>query len=999
MASGTQGYEITSGDLTEALWNRWRKRKGDKDTKKSVGPVGKGGPLAPTGGGGGGVVPASVSVVTPNQKLLVSGKVDSLGAGSSALVANGGGALAKYDEKLVAVNVQVLEEQKKQTRLIAAQTQLLALIPGKKGGALSKYKDQEDALEQVEDLSDTQGYSRAKRKRPGWLDFLFGLLKAIGKGIKAIVPALSKFLLNKMLKRMLAQQAANALKNTASMCACSAASMPAVIPARVRDLGRTTRALPPASAVRGALPPARSARPALPAAVSPSAKLLPERTSGTALAVRTTSGQKALPPGQGQAFNPQVQAKTKVLEPLEIGRVDTSKADPRALRPRSGDGQSQIDRLLNQARDQSLPRETQEKAVASLRRKNVDIEVKAPTVRPQTPAIPNKATSNAAGAISDAAKLADTGGAAKYLVPGASAITAGLSIMAGDYAGAIVDAADATGDAIMVSGATGTAAAVGSALTAGAAVITAGITSSYVGEMTRGVGDWIRGDGNNMAMNMVSGIVEGLSGALETIGAPFRAIFEYFNSGFNIEKSNEVMAEIDSNLRESFRQGLNMFDVIPGLNLISDEKGGFGTLGLYGDAAKRADAKMRGEGDVKNSAGGSYFLDNPSNFGPFQGGEAGGEVVTFTPFGGQKLVSEMGTHMATALEQPFKFAIGGIAVAIQEVIKILGPIGQIMGPAVKPILDKLIKISGVTNLQISGITGGALSQLGGMMNGPGGMMNNMFQGLSGNYQRLMRSMGLSRMPGVTPGATPYTGQTNEGDFSAVLPQGAPQFNSGFGKRNLGYGSRDHRGIDIGVDRGSPVLSMEKGTVSHIIPDFMHGSAVVVTSDEGNATLYGHVDPTVAQGDAVNKGDKIATVKYWRGTGNMAADNTHLHLERHPGGYGGRATAVDPLQFTKGKSRVKNAELKAAQNNAPNVAPPNNTTASVMLPRIQAAAKETPELAALAKVMEFNQATQQRQAAQAQQNSGGGLGPNPFVMPLTDKNTDSLAPLNLYRLTK
>lgn len=989
MASGTQGYEITSGDLTEALWNRWRKRKGDKDEKKSVGPVGKGGPLAPTGGGGGGVVPASVSVVTPNQKLLVSGKVDSLGAGSSALVANGGGAITKYDDKLVGVNVQVLEEQKKQTRLIAAQTQLLALIPGKKGGALSKYKDQEDALEQVEDLSDTQGYSRAKRKRPGWLDFLFGLLKAIGKGIKAIVPALSKILLNKMLKRMLAQQAANALKNTSAMCACSKASMPSVIPVRVKDLGRATKALP-ASAVRGALPPARSARAALPAAVRPDAKLLPARTSGTALATRTTprgSTAGALPPGQGQAFKPEVKPQTRVLETVDVDRGNFKGTDRR------------FEALRNKAqRATGLERDA---AINNLKKAGADVNVRpqTPTIpKPKAPDIPTRGLSNAAGTASDVAG-ALPGGGAKYLLPGASAITAGLSLMAGDYAGAIVDAADATGDAIMVSGATGATAAVGTALSSTAAVLGAGITASYVGEMTRGVGDWVRGDGNNMAKNLAGSIIDGLSGTLETIGAPFRAIWEYINSGFNIEKSNDVMAEIDSNLRESFRKGLNFFDVIPGLNLISDEKGGFGTLGLYGDSAKRADAKMRGEGDVKNASGGSYFLDNPSNFGPFQGGEAGGEVVTFTPFGGRQLVNEMGSHMTTALEQPFKFAIGGIAVAIKEVIKILGPIGQIMGPAIKPILNKLIKISGITNLQLSGVSGGALSQLGGLMSGPGGMMNNMFQGMSGNVQRMMRSMGLSRLPGVTPGAQPFTGQTSASDFSAVLPQGAPQFNSGFGNRDLGYGSTDHRGIDIGVDRGSPVLSMEKGTVSHIIPDFMHGSAVVVTSDEGNATLYGHVDPTVAQGDAVNKGDKIATVKYWRGTGNMAADNTHLHLERHPGGYGGRGTAVDPLQFTRGKSKVKNAEIKAAQNNAANVAPPNNTTGSVMLPRIQAAAKENPELAALAKVMEFNQATQQRQAAQSQQNSGGGLGPNPFVMPLTDKNADSLAPLNLYRLTK
>ena len=322
--------------------------------------------------------------------------------------------------------------------------------------------------------------------------------------------------------------------------------------------------------------------------------------------------------------------------------------------------------------------------------------------------------------MSDAAKLANTGGGEKYLIPGASAITAGLSIMAGDYAGAIVDAADATGDALMVSGATGAAATVGSALSAGAAVIGAGITSSYVGEWTRGVGDWVRGDGNNAALNIISSITEGLSAALETIGAPFRAIFEFVNSGFNMEKSNEVMAEIDSNIRESTRQGLNAIDF---LNIIPDEKGSFGTLGLYGDAAKKADAKMRGE--VKNASGGSYFLDNPSNFGPFQGGEAGGEIVTFTPFGGRKLVNEMGAHMTDALQAPFQFAIGGIAAAVDKVIGMLGPIGQMMKSAIGPTLEKLVKASGLTNLNLKNVTGG-LGPMGGLF---GGGLNDMFGGL------------------------------------------------------------------------------------------------------------------------------------------------------------------------------------------------------------------------------------------------------------------------------
>ena len=114
------------------------------------------------------------------------------------------------------------------------------------------------------------------------------------------------------------------------------------------------------------MPPAAGVKGALPAAVSPTAKLLPA-TTGSSLATQAVSGQKALPPGQGQAFRPS-KAQTRVLEPLEIGRVDTSKVDPKALRV-DGSGESSVDRLLKQARDQSLGRDAQEQAVAALRRK------------------------------------------------------------------------------------------------------------------------------------------------------------------------------------------------------------------------------------------------------------------------------------------------------------------------------------------------------------------------------------------------------------------------------------------------------------------------------------------------------------------------------------------------------------------------------------------------------------------------------------------------------
>ena len=721
MASGTQGYEAAQGDIIESLVDRFKKRK--KNDKK--------GDTSPPPN-----QPASISVSTPTQKMLVQGKtVQQLMPGSSALATTTGGDITQYSSENGEVLSVLVRETQTTNKLLQAQNQLL--LRGSKGGAITKFDKQEAALEETEDLSDTQGYEKAKQKNPfkALWDMIWGGIKGflapILEAVKALAPAIAIAAAG-IIGAIKAQAIAQALGGlTQSLRGLRGGG---IKPVTVRDVTGMPRGALTGTNVKGALPPGK---------VTPSSSLV--RTNPTAI-----PGQKALPPGQGTAFKPQVQAKTKVLETVDLDNIPdnmrgkTGMIDQVSIDKGNFKGKNSVFQALTQQANSGVPGEAKN-AREMLRQGGATV---TPQVRPKTPAIPKGVTNNA-DAVADAAKLANKGGAAKYLIPGASAITAGLSVISGDYAGAIVDAADATGDAIAVSGATGAMATVGAALANTAFVLGAGISSSYVGQATREVGDWVRGDGNNMALNLASSIIEGLSATLETVGAPFRAIFEFINSGFNIEKSNEVMAGIDSNIRESARQGLNAIDF---LNIIPDEKGAFGTLGLYGDAATRADAKMRGEGEVKNARGGSYFLDNPSNFGPFQGGEAGGEVVTFTPFGGRRLVNEMGAHMTDALQAPFQFAIGGIAAAVDKVIGMLGPIGQMLKSAIGPTLEKLVKASGLTNLNLKNVTGG-LGPMGGLF---GGGLNDMFSGLLPglNLTRntLNRGPGGAPRPGSTAGS-------------------------------------------------------------------------------------------------------------------------------------------------------------------------------------------------------------------------------------------------------
>ena len=873
--------------------------------------------------------PASVSIATPTSSMLIEGTtVNQLMSGSSALATTGSSDITKYGED--AVLQDQLREQQLTNQLLTAQNQLL--LSASTDGALSKFDRQEDNLEKIEDLSGT--IESEKVKKPTWLG---DLLKALGKVAFDIIAAIAAgFLGNK-----LAIAAASFLGNRGRR-----------IPTRnLIDITPKPNQL--ASSTSKVLNPANN--------VVPNNRILP--------ASDLTKIDNAIP---NNVVN---KVKEPVLEGVSTGNkvIDTTK--------------------------------NVNKGLGAVNASEAVVEVGAEVI----PYKPNKIVQtfdgmkdflnpmNALKKVKNA-NTALRGSGAAHAIPLLSAVTGTVSMLTGDYANAMLDYADAGADATLLAGATGTTGMLAAGLSSAATVLSVGTLSGYIGEWTRGVDDWIRGDGNNIMMNGIADITAGLSSGLEIVGAPFRALFEGVNSLIkhgDFSQSNETMAVIDANIRESGRKFLNMFDF---LNVVPDEVGGWGTLSAYGEEnvanANKTLLESKGiteqtDGEVKNASGGSYFLDNPTNFGPFQGGEANGEIVTFTPFGGKDLVNKMGSHMTDALQMPFQFAIGGIATAINQVIGTLGPMGQFLKSAVGPSLGKLVKASGLTNLSLGGVSTGIGNLLTGAPANAGGVFGNLMTGNTGGAEQM---------------AQMFTGQREDTDYSAVLPQGRPVLTSKFGPRNLSYGSNDHKGIDIGVDRGSPVTSMEDGTVTSIIPDFMHGSAVVVTSDAGDATLYGHVDPTVEKGQEVSKGETIAKVKYWPGTGDMAADNTHLHLERHPGGYDGLSSAVDPLEFTKNSSKTLNQSenITPSDNTGNNIEAPK-TVGSLFMPNINN--KELSQEALL-----LAQGQQQLMGAlqtlqktgfsgsggsdKSGDSMGGGSG---FIQPQTDPYASIYAPLHLSRL--
>jgi murein DD-endopeptidase MepM/ murein hydrolase activator NlpD len=160
--------------------------------------------------------------------------------------------------------------------------------------------------------------------------------------------------------------------------------------------------------------------------------------------------------------------------------------------------------------------------------------------------------------------------------------------------------------------------------------------------------------------------------------------------------------------------------------------------------------------------------------------------------------------------------------------------------------------------------------------------------------------------GPLPDGTPTSGS-----LSSVLPQGRPQFTSGYRTANR----PGHRGVDIGVDANSPVIATQDGKIVDFYRNFGDwGDAVVVKYNDGYTGIYGHVIPNskLKIGDVIKKGQMIAKVKFWpKGVaGNTQYDdNTHLHYERKtPEG-----SWINPSPYLNSLTpKPKNTPIKPAQ---------------------------------------------------------------------------------------
>lgn len=88
----------------------------------------------------------------------------------------------------------------------------------------------------------------------------------------------------------------------------------------------------------------------------------------------------------------------------------------------------------------------------------------------------------------------------------------------------------------------------------------------------------------------------------------------------------------------------------------------------------------------------------------------------------------------------------------------------------------------------------------------------------------------------------------------------------------------HKAIDYSVAEGSAVFSVSSGKVTDIYTNYMDGTVIVVTHDDGLKSIYGSLSETtnVSVGDSVSAGQQIGTVA--ASAKAEMNDGAHLHFE-------------------------------------------------------------------------------------------------------------------------
>ena len=114
-----------------------------------------------------------------------------------------------------------------------------------------------------------------------------------------------------------------------------------------------------------------------------------------------------------------------------------------------------------------------------------------------------------------------------------------------------------------------------------------------------------------------------------------------------------------------------------------------------------------------------------------------------------------------------------------------------------------------------------------------------------------------------------------------LPPNAPSISQRF-RPTTGPANSNHRGFDILVASGTPVLAAADGRVARVSLSILYGRQVLLDHEPGDAsaglqTRYFHLsEQRVAEGERVRRGQVIG----YSGLSGLAGGFPHLHFEVH-----------------------------------------------------------------------------------------------------------------------
>jgi murein DD-endopeptidase MepM/ murein hydrolase activator NlpD len=101
--------------------------------------------------------------------------------------------------------------------------------------------------------------------------------------------------------------------------------------------------------------------------------------------------------------------------------------------------------------------------------------------------------------------------------------------------------------------------------------------------------------------------------------------------------------------------------------------------------------------------------------------------------------------------------------------------------------------------------------------------------------------------------------------------------SPYGLRLVGWAPEVHRGVDIAVPDGTPVVAMEGGTVAFAGTRSGYGTLVVLQHRGSTRSLYGHLSALrVRTGEHVSAGQVIALSGH---SGNARGPHLHFEVQR------------------------------------------------------------------------------------------------------------------------